>query len=69
MGQSYATAASTIGMDSNLLQSLENGLTPAFLPELLKMVACLPTTIMFAWESSWVGVCWPLVAPLSAVVA
>ena len=58
-----------MGMDTNLLQSFEKGLTSAFLPDLLNTVACPPTTTMFAWESNWVVVSWPSFAPPSAVVA
>ena len=47
-------AASTMGTVSSFVQSLENGRTSAFLPELPNIVAWLPTTTIFAWESSWV---------------
>ena len=43
-GQSYAAAASTIGTDSNLEQSLEKGLTSHFFPDCPNIVAWLPTT-------------------------
>ena len=68
-GQSYAMAASTIGTDSNLEQSVENGRTSAHFPVLPKIVACFPTTTMLAWESNWVVDLSSSSCPILAVVA
>ena len=55
-GQSYTTAASTIGTALIWEQYLDNGLTSALFPGLLITVVWRPTTAMLAWESNWVEV-------------
>ena len=56
-----------MGTNSSLLQLLEEGLTSAFLPDLLGAAACPPTTIMLTWESNCVVVAWPSSFPTLAV--
>ena len=68
-GQLYATAASTIGTDSSLEQSLENGLTSQLLPDFPKTVAWPPATTMLAWESNCIVVGSLSSIPMLAVVA